>query len=83
MGLDPFILLGLETFAFAVAGWLAGPLVGEALFRALVVGRGGAGEFQSVSESFFLLFDVKLMSSDIFMEEYVGRGVQQWANSFS
>ncbi|KAI9701396.1 MAG: TIM23 complex component [Bogoriella megaspora] len=52
LGLDPFILLGLETFAFAVAGWLAGPVAGEALFRMVVLGR-GAGEFQTKEREFF------------------------------
>ena len=48
LGLDPFLLLGLETFGFAVVGWLVGPVVGEQLFRVLVLGK-GAGEFQLVS----------------------------------
>ncbi|KAL9095594.1 MAG: hypothetical protein Q9165_002026 [Trypethelium subeluteriae] len=53
LGLDPFILLGLETFGFAVVGWLAGPVAGEALFRVLVVGGRGAGEFQAKEREFF------------------------------
>ena len=34
-GLDPFMVMGLLTVAFAGVGWLTGPLVGSAVFRAM------------------------------------------------
>jgi import inner membrane translocase subunit TIM23 len=33
MGLDPFIVLGLATAACGAVGWLAGPFLGNAIWR--------------------------------------------------
>jgi import protein Pam17 len=33
LGLDPFITMGIMTFAFGACGWLAGPFVAEILFN--------------------------------------------------
>jgi hypothetical protein len=46
-GLDPFIVMGLATFASAAAGWLIGPFFGAAAFR--VVNRRRVGEMAVVS----------------------------------
>jgi import inner membrane translocase subunit TIM23 len=32
-GLDPYVVLGLATAGFGVAGWLAGPLLGNTIFN--------------------------------------------------
>jgi len=46
-GLDPFMVMGILTVAFAGVGWLAGPLAGSAVFRAMY--RRQAGEMGLVS----------------------------------
>jgi mitochondrial import inner membrane translocase subunit TIM23 len=33
LGLDPFITMGIMTFAFGAGGWLAGPFIAEILFN--------------------------------------------------
>ncbi|KAI9693638.1 MAG: TIM23 complex component [Bathelium mastoideum] len=52
LGLDPFVLLGLETFACVAVGWLVGPMLGEVAFRGVVLGR-GKGEFLAKEREFF------------------------------
>ena len=39
-GLDPFIVLGISTFAIATGGWLCGPTFGNGMFK-LWAGRRG------------------------------------------
>lgn len=46
-GLDPFMVMGILTVAFAGVGWLAGPLAGSAVFRTMY--RQQAGEMALVS----------------------------------
>jgi Mitochondrial import protein Pam17 len=40
-GLDPFMVLGLATVGFGVAGWLAGPVLGGLAFKVANRGVGG------------------------------------------
>lgn len=51
-GMDPFIVLGIATFAFAGAGWLMGPFVGGAVFN--LAYRGVLPEIRVVSTFNFL-----------------------------
>ncbi|KAF2094121.1 Pam17-domain-containing protein [Rhizodiscina lignyota] len=50
-GLDPFILLGIATFAFAGAGWLMGPFAGGAVFNTMY--RGVKPEIMAKEKDFF------------------------------
>jgi hypothetical protein len=46
-GLDPFMVLGLATVGFGVAGWLAGPVLGGLAFSVV---RGGGGVGRQMAE---------------------------------
>ncbi|KAI9782498.1 MAG: TIM23 complex component [Geoglossum umbratile] len=50
-GLDPFMVLGLATVGFGVAGWLAGPVLGGLAFK--IVNRGVGGRVMAEKEKEF------------------------------
>ncbi|KAF2405324.1 mitochondrial import protein Pam17 [Trichodelitschia bisporula] len=51
LGLDPMIVLGLSGVVSAAGGWLAGPVVGNAVFR--VVWRGWRGGIEKKEKEFY------------------------------
>jgi len=53
-GLDPFVVMGLATFASAAGGWLVGPFFGGSLFN--IVYRRSVREITAVSLFIFLPF---------------------------
>ncbi|KAI9764130.1 MAG: TIM23 complex component [Geoglossum simile] len=50
-GLDPFMVLGLATVGFGVAGWLAGPVLGGLAFK--IANRGIGGRVMAEKEKEF------------------------------